>query len=88
MDSIDKASAASEFMPTLKLNDGNSIPMVGSVLAKAIELVVNLGQIAYGLGTANFKKGGRTEYDENVVNNAYTAIKFGFHHLDGAESLS
>ncbi|WZH44158.1 NADP-dependent oxidoreductase domain-containing protein [Fusarium acuminatum] len=85
MDSIDKASAASEFMPTLKLNDGNSIPMVGSVLAKAIELVVNLGQIAYGLGTANFKKGGRTEYDENVVNNAYTAIKFGFHHLDGAE---
>jgi diketogulonate reductase-like aldo/keto reductase len=87
MDSIDKASAASEFIPTLKLNDGNSIPMVGSSLVKAIELEVNLGQIAYGLGTANFKMGGRTEYDENVVNNTYTAIQSGFYHLDGAESL-
>ncbi|KAM0340574.1 hypothetical protein ACHAPU_010411 [Fusarium lateritium] len=41
--------------------------------------------IAYGLGTANFKKGGGTGYDENVVNNTLKAIKSGFYHLDGAE---
>ncbi|KAF5722437.1 monooxygenase [Fusarium mundagurra] len=40
--------------------------------------------IAYGLGTANFKKGGRTDYDENAFNYTSTAIKSGFYHLDGA----
>ncbi|KAF4344157.1 alcohol dehydrogenase [Fusarium beomiforme] len=58
---------ASESIPTLKLNDGNEIPMA-----------------TYGLGTANFKKGGRTDYDENVFNYTLTAIKAGFYHLDGA----
>ncbi|KAF5584457.1 uncharacterized protein FSUBG_12771 [Fusarium subglutinans] len=56
-------------VPTLKLNDGNEIPM-----------------IAYGLGTANFKKGGRTDYDENAFNYTLTAINSGFYHLDGASA--
>ncbi|VTT55935.1 unnamed protein product [Fusarium fujikuroi] len=56
-------------LPTIKLNDGNEIPM-----------------IAYGLGTANFKKGGRTDYDENAFNYTLNAIKSGFYHLDGASS--
>ncbi|KAG5758757.1 hypothetical protein H9Q72_013115 [Fusarium xylarioides] len=63
MDSTNTASP----LPTIKLNDGNEIPM-----------------IAYGLGTANFKKGGRTDYDENAFNYTLTAIKSGFNHLDGA----
>ncbi|KAL7757365.1 hypothetical protein ACKLNR_011892 [Fusarium oxysporum f. sp. zingiberi] len=41
---------------------------------------------AYGLGTANFKKGGRTDYDENAFNCTLTAIKSGFYHLDGASA--
>ncbi|KAF5534683.1 monooxygenase [Fusarium mexicanum] len=56
-------------LPTLKLNDGNEIPM-----------------LAYGLGTANFKKGGKTDYDENAFNYTLTAIKSGFYHLDGASA--
>ncbi|KAH7265523.1 NADP-dependent oxidoreductase domain-containing protein [Fusarium redolens] len=65
MDSTNTASA----IPTLKLNDGNDIPMIG-----------------YGLGTANFKKGGRTDYDENAFNYTLNAINSGFYHLDGASA--
>ncbi|CVK91319.1 related to aldo-keto reductase YPR1 [Fusarium mangiferae] len=65
MNSTNTASA----LPTIKLNDGNEIPM-----------------IAYGLGTANFKKGGRTDYDENAFNYTLNAIKSGFYHLDGSSS--
>ncbi|KAF5023648.1 hypothetical protein F66182_4293 [Fusarium sp. NRRL 66182] len=68
MESIETSPTTWESIPSLKLNDGNKIPM-----------------IAYGLGTANYKKGERAGYDENVFNHAYTAIKCGFHHLDGAE---
>ncbi|KAF9765891.1 hypothetical protein IL306_001752 [Fusarium sp. DS 682] len=67
MGSTNTVSTALKSMPTLKLNDGNEIPM-----------------LAYGLGTAHFKKGGRTDYDENVFNYTLTAIKSGFYHLDGA----
>ncbi|KAF5651837.1 hypothetical protein F25303_3879 [Fusarium sp. NRRL 25303] len=65
MNSTNTASS----LPTIKLNDGNEMPM-----------------IAYGLGTANFKKGGRTDYDENAFNYTLNAIKSGFYHLDGASS--
>ncbi|KAM0325412.1 hypothetical protein ACHAQA_007398 [Verticillium albo-atrum] len=54
------------YIPHLKLNDGNEIPM-----------------LAYGLGTANFKKGGAS-YDENIVEITTAAIKAGYFHLDGA----
>ncbi|KAF5668653.1 alcohol dehydrogenase [Fusarium heterosporum] len=40
--------------------------------------------LSYGLGTANFKKGEGTDFDETVVTNTLQAIKSGFHHLDGA----
>ncbi|KAF3941192.1 hypothetical protein ABW19_dt0202105 [Dactylella cylindrospora] len=40
--------------------------------------------VAYGLGTANFKRGS-TEIDPNIVKDTKTAIKAGFVHLDGAE---
>ncbi|GAB1313045.1 Alpha-keto ester reductase [Madurella fahalii] len=58
-----------EYIPNLKLSDGNEIPMLG-----------------YGLGTANFKTRNKDKFDENVVNNALTAIKAGYYHLDCAES--
>ncbi|KAK3304412.1 NADP-dependent oxidoreductase domain-containing protein [Chaetomium strumarium] len=58
-----------EYIPHLKLSDGNEIPMLG-----------------YGLGTANYKRGAnRDKFDEKIVNNAVTAIKSGYYHLDGAE---
>ncbi|KAI1381448.1 Aldo/keto reductase [Hypoxylon crocopeplum] len=50
-------------IPTLKLNDGNEIPM-----------------LAFGLGTALYN--GESGL---VINSALTALKVGFHHLDGAE---
>ncbi|KAF3350407.1 hypothetical protein VD0004_g5884 [Verticillium dahliae] len=54
------------YIPHLKLNDGNEIPM-----------------LAYGLGTANFKKGGGS-YDDKIVEITTAAIKAGYFHLDGA----
>ncbi|KAL5620935.1 hypothetical protein FOBRF1_004181 [Fusarium oxysporum] len=62
----------------------------GSLLDTIPAMKLNDGNkipmIAYGLGTANFKKGGRTDYDENAFNYALTAIKSGFYHLDGASA--
>ncbi|KAK4228365.1 alpha-keto ester reductase [Podospora fimiseda] len=56
-------------IPTLKLNDGNSIPILG-----------------YGLGTANFKRGpAKDKFDESIAQATVTAIRAGYHHLDGAE---
>ncbi|KAG8419069.1 hypothetical protein J3459_011563 [Metarhizium acridum] len=40
-------------------------------------------QLAYGLGTANYKS--TSGYDESVVAITKTAIALGYHHLDGAE---
>ncbi|KAK3997179.1 alpha-keto ester reductase [Cladorrhinum sp. PSN332] len=57
-------------VPTVNLNDGNSIPILG-----------------YGLGTANFKSGSaKDKFDSAIVSATVTAIKAGYHHLDGAES--
>ncbi|KAH8770118.1 aldo/keto reductase [Diaporthe sp. PMI_573] len=59
------------YIPHLKLNDGEEIPM-----------------IAYGLGTANFKKGGAdagNSIDKKIVADTVTAIKSGYFHLDGAD---
>ncbi|KAF5706119.1 alcohol dehydrogenase [Fusarium globosum] len=73
-------------LPTIKLNDGNEIPMVSYASLLCTRPGVNVKWIAYGLGTANFKKGGRTDYDENAFNYTLNAIKSGFYHLDGASS--
>ncbi|KAK3683728.1 NADP-dependent oxidoreductase domain-containing protein [Podospora appendiculata] len=58
-----------EYIPNLKLSDGNEIPMLG-----------------YGLGTANFKRGGDTAFNQQIVDHTVTAIKAGYYHLDGAEA--
>ncbi|KAF2427139.1 aldo-keto reductase family 1 member C13 [Tothia fuscella] len=55
-------------IPSLKLNDGNSIPM-----------------LAYGTGTAWFKKGDESTIDKDLVSSIKTAIDLGYYHLDGAE---
>ena len=56
-------------IPNLKLNDGNSIPMLG-----------------YGTGTAWYKTGEESKFDQAIVDAVKTAIKLGYTHLDGAES--
>jgi diketogulonate reductase-like aldo/keto reductase len=55
-------------IPSLKLNDGTSIPM-----------------LAYGTGTAWYKKGDEDKIDRTLVDSIKTAIKLGYTHLDGAE---
>ncbi|KAK2032292.1 aldo/keto reductase [Colletotrichum zoysiae] len=40
--------------------------------------------LGYGLGTANYKRGG-AGFDEKIVDNTVQAIKLGYRHLDGAE---
>ncbi|KAL7624424.1 hypothetical protein AAE478_005988 [Parahypoxylon ruwenzoriense] len=62
-DASGAASKQAGSIPTLKLNDGNEIPM-----------------IAYDLGTARFE-----DSSEKLVELIVTAIKSGFHYLDGAE---
>ena len=57
-------------IPKLKLNDGNSIPMLG-----------------YGTGTAWYKTGEESKTDQAVVDAVKLAIKLGYTHLDGAESM-
>ncbi|GIK02637.1 hypothetical protein Aspvir_006693 [Aspergillus viridinutans] len=55
-------------IPSVELNDGVKIPILG-----------------YGTGTAWFKAGGATGIDRELVESIKTAIKLGYHHLDGAE---
>ncbi|KAH7168408.1 NADP-dependent oxidoreductase domain-containing protein, partial [Fusarium sp. MPI-SDFR-AT-0072] len=64
----------------------NSINNASAIPAIRLNDGNEIPMIAYGLGTANFKKGGRTDYDENAFNCTLTAIKSGFHHLDGAST--
>ncbi|KAI9725469.1 MAG: hypothetical protein M1828_003140 [Chrysothrix sp. TS-e1954] len=58
-------------VPSLKLNDGNSIPM-----------------LAYGTGTAWFKKSPTAKADESLISTIKTAISMGWRHLDGAETYN
>lgn len=57
-------------IPSLKLNDGTSMPMLG-----------------YGTGTAWFKTGEEGKLDQACIDAVKTAIKVGYTHLDGAESM-
>lgn len=43
-------------------------------------------QVAYGLGTANGKRGGK-DFDESIVNVTIKALNAGFTHLDCAEGM-
>ncbi|KAK5136469.1 hypothetical protein LTR08_003114 [Meristemomyces frigidus] len=41
--------------------------------------------LAYGTGTAWYKSGDESKIDQNCIDSTKTAIKLGYHHLDGAE---
>jgi len=42
-------------------------------------------QLAFGTGTAWYKQGDESVLDQVCIDSAKTAIKLGYHHLDGAE---
>jgi diketogulonate reductase-like aldo/keto reductase len=42
-------------------------------------------QLAFGTGTAWYKTGDESKLDQNCIDSTVTAIKLGYHHLDGAE---
>ncbi|KAK0706557.1 NADP-dependent oxidoreductase domain-containing protein [Lasiosphaeria miniovina] len=42
--------------------------------------------LGYGLGTANFKRGNKAAFNQQIVDNTVMAIKNGYYHLDGAEA--
>lgn len=85
-------------IPSLKLSDGNEIPMVrpsypfilssfpllqNHILTKSLTRTKQLG---YGLGTANYKSGDSADtISEPIVNATLTALNAGYTHLDGAE---
>jgi diketogulonate reductase-like aldo/keto reductase len=80
-------------IPNLKLNDGTSIPMVcpNTTLKRfaspnPADLTTNITQqLAFGTGTAWYKQGDESVLDQVCIDSAKTAIKLGYHHLDGAE---
>ena len=43
-------------------------------------------QLGYGTGTAWYKTEATWSLNESLVESIKTAIKLGYHHLDGAES--
>lgn len=57
-------------IPKLKLNDGNSMPM-----------------LAFGTGTSWYKSGEESKIDQAIIDAVKIAIKLGYNHLDGAESM-
>ena len=77
-------------VPTLKLADGNEIPMVRSslLLFSSTEPPSKKKiQLDYGLGTANYKKGDALDtISEPVIAATLTALNAGYTHLDGAEA--
>jgi diketogulonate reductase-like aldo/keto reductase len=56
--------------------------------SQKIELLLhetNIWKLAFGLGTAQYKKDTQSGLDQHVVDITTKAIKAGYHHLDGAE---
>ena len=45
----------------------------------------DIWQLAFGLGTAQYKKDSQSGLDQHVVDITTKAIKTGYRHLDGAE---
>ncbi|KAL8773884.1 MAG: hypothetical protein Q9209_001314 [Squamulea sp. 1 TL-2023] len=82
-------------IPSLKLNDGNSIPLIGygSKLATGWSQMLNhlkMGILSLQLtnmkaGTAWYKSDSGSSIDRKLVDAIKTAIKLGYYHLDGAE---
>ncbi|KAK3366612.1 hypothetical protein B0T24DRAFT_681812 [Lasiosphaeria ovina] len=44
--------------------------------------------LGYGLGTANFKRGNKAAFNQQIVDNTVMAIKNGYYHPDGVEGTS
>jgi diketogulonate reductase-like aldo/keto reductase len=51
----------------------------------ALSHKANICKLAFGLGTAQFKKDSQSGLDQHVVDITTKAIKAGYRHLDGAE---
>ncbi|RKL41527.1 hypothetical protein BFJ72_g5419 [Fusarium proliferatum] len=68
----------------LKLNDGNSMPMVSSDFLFTTVPGLTHPQLGYGLGTVLHKRS-RDEKNEAIVTTTKLAIEHGFRHLDCAE---
>ncbi|VTT68011.1 unnamed protein product [Fusarium fujikuroi] len=68
----------------LKLNDGNSMPMVSSDFPFTTVPGLTHPQLGYGLGTVLHKRS-RDEKNEAIVTTTKLAIEHGFRHLDCAE---
>jgi hypothetical protein len=82
----------SGYIPTLKLSDGNEIPMVGYDCSSIDYSRPPANsrpwfKLGYGLGTANFKRGAKEGLDEKIINDTVIAIRNGYYHLDGAECM-
>jgi diketogulonate reductase-like aldo/keto reductase len=70
-------------VPNLKLNDGNSIPMV-SIQIRAVDQANRL-QLGYGTGTAWYKSGDESKIDQACIDGVKMSLKLGYYHQDGAE---
>lgn len=82
----DDEQASAHKLPSLKLNDGREIPTVCSSRSPQQDRVkysCSSQQIAYGLGTKNYKSG--DDFDQDIVDVTLKALSVGFAHLDGAE---
>lgn len=85
--SADETPKQQSTIPSLKLSDGNEIPMVRPIrpIPPTALPQTNPPQLGYGLGTIYFKKNASSAFDEATVSNAVAAINAGYTHLDGAE---
>jgi diketogulonate reductase-like aldo/keto reductase len=77
-------------IPNLKLNDGNSIPMVPSLpgpkcLSEQTPANTLAHQLGYGTGTAWYKHGDESKLDQACVDAAKMSLSMGYYHQDGAE---
>lgn len=75
-------------LPTLKFNDGNSIPMVSQYHHQLNVHSLTHFQLGYGLGTARYKADPTAPVDEEIVDATVMALKAGYYHLDGAQGKS
>ncbi|KAL2001597.1 hypothetical protein VTN02DRAFT_1552 [Thermoascus thermophilus] len=59
--------------------------VTGAIPSRKLNDDVSVPVLGYGTGTAWYKKAGDTSINRDLVESIKTAIKLGYHHLDGAE---
>jgi len=72
-------------IPNLKLNDGNSIPMVSLHRYVSLKCTLTTLKLGYGTGTAWYKTGEESQIDQACIDSTKLAIGLDYYHLDGAE---